>query len=78
MPKMRPGGFVKTKPKPSALVLVLGAAALYGVAYGMYWVAAWMVDSPRDFHHLWSKALILPGIAAAAFYFNKTNQSRGN
>ena len=74
MPKMRPGGSVN---KPRVLVLVLRGVALYAFGYACYWGAAWLVGSPHDFRHLWAKALLLPGIAAAAFYFNKTNQTRG-
>ena len=66
------------KSKSGIPILILRGLVLYALAYGLYWGAAWMVGSPHEFRNLWAKALILPGIAAAAFYFNKTNQSRGN
>ncbi len=66
------------KTSPSLPVLVLRGVALYGFAYACYWGAAYLVGSPHDFRHLWAKALILPGIAAAAYYFNTTNTRRGN
>ena len=66
---------MKTEPTP--LVLVLRGLLLYAFSLGCYWGAAWMIGSPREFSNLWAKALIPVGVAAAAFYFNKTNQSRG-
>lgn len=59
--------------KPSLPAIILRGVALYALAYGCYWGAAWLVGSPHEFRNLWAKALILPGIAAAAFYFNKTD-----
>ena len=64
------------KRQPSLLLVVLRGLALYAFAYALYWGAAWMIGSPHEFRNLWAKSLILPGIAAAAFYFNKTNQTR--
>ncbi len=66
------------KTSPSLLLMVLRGVGLYAVAYACYWGAAWLVGSPHEFRNLWGKALILPGIAAAAYYFNKTNGRRGN
>lgn len=65
------------KTKPSIAVIIFRVAALYAFSYGMYWGAAWMVGSPHEFPNLWAKALIPVGVVAAAFYFNKTNQTRG-
>lgn len=76
MPKMQLGGSVKTK--SSLAVLALRGAALYAFAYACYWGAAYLVGSPHEFRHLWAKSLIPLGVVAAAMYFNKTNQSRGN
>ena len=66
------------KRKASWPVLILRGVALYVLAYACYWGAAQLVGSPHEFRHLWAKALILPGIAAAAYYFNQTNTRRGN
>ena len=67
---------MKTKP---TLSRVIGCGlALYGFSYGLYWAAAWLIGSPSGFRDLWAKALILPGIALTAFYFNTTNRPRGN
>jgi len=66
------------KSSPSLPVLALRGVALYLFAYACYWGAGWLVGSPHEFRNLWAKALILPGIAAAAYYFNKTNGRRGN
>ena len=74
---MRPGGCVN-KRKASLPALALRGIGLYVFAYACYWGAGWLVGSPHDFRHLWAKALILPGIAAAAYYFNKTNVRRVN
>ena len=66
------------KTKVSVAVILLRGAGLYLFAYACYWGAAQLVGSPHEFRNLWAKALILPGIAAAAYYFNKTNTRRGN
>ncbi len=66
------------KTSPSLPVLALRGVGLYLFAYACYWGAGWLVGSPHGFRNLWAKALILPGIAAAAYYFNKTNGRRGN
>ena len=65
------------KTKPSVPIMILRGLALYAFSYGMYWGAAWMVGSPREFSNLWAKALIPVAVVAAAFYFNQTNQRRG-
>lgn len=65
------------KRKPSIAVIILRGAALYAFSYAMYWGAAWMVGSPREFSNLWAKALVPVGVVAAAFYFNRTNPRRG-
>jgi uncharacterized membrane-anchored protein len=72
---MPPGGSVK--PKPSILVVVLRILALYAFSYALYWGAAWMIGSPHEFANLWAKALTPVAVVAAAFYFNQTNQRRG-
>ena len=61
----------------SIAIVILRGLALYVFSYAMYWGAAWMVGSPREFSDLWAKALIPVGVVAAAFYFNQTNQRRG-
>lgn len=66
------------KTKPIIAVIILRGVALYAFSYGMYWGAAWMVGSPREFSNLWAKALIPVAVVAAAYYFNLTNQKRGN
>ncbi len=66
------------KTKPSIAIVILRGAALYAFSYGMYWGAAWMVGSPCEFSNLWAKALIPVAVVAAAYYFNQTNQKRGN
>ncbi len=73
---MPPGGCVKTN--HSVPTLIAYALALYAFAYTLYWGAAWLVGGPHEFRNLWAKALLLPAIAAAAYYFNKTNTPRGN
>ena len=62
---------------PSIAIVILRGLALYAFSYAMYWGAASMVGSPREFSNLWTKALIPVGVVAAAFYFNQTNQRRG-
>lgn len=66
------------KRKPGIAVIILRGLALYVFSYAMYWGAAWMVGSPHEFSNLWAKALIPVGVVAAAYYFNQTNQKRGN
>ena len=65
------------KPKPGIAIVILRVLALYAFSYAMYWGAAYMVGSPREFSNLWAKALTPVGVVAAAFYFNQTNQRRG-
>lgn len=65
------------KIKPSLSIILLRGAALYAFSYALYWGAAYMVGSPREFANLWAKALTPVGVVAAAFYFNQTNQRRG-
>ncbi len=63
---------------PSIVVIILRVVTLYAFSYAMYWGAAWLIGSPHEFPNLWAKALTPVAIVAAAYYFNRTNQKRGN
>ncbi len=65
------------KPKPSLGIIILRGLAIYAVSYGLYWCAAYGVGSPHEFRALWGKSLTPLAVAAAAYYFNKTNKTRG-
>ena len=59
-------------------VIALRGVALYAVGYGCYWGVADALGLPHEFHNLWTKALILPGVAGAALYFNMTSENDAN
>ena len=64
------------KRKASWPVIILRGMGLYAAGYACYWGVADALGLPHEFRNLWTKALILPGIAAAALYFNKTSENK--